>query len=90
MRGSSISEDDHSNYRFLRESLGEKARLYRVKTELSLREACEDFDGALEEAGAMDFTLLGMGEDGHVASIFPGRVCKSCGRNACTSASRWS
>ncbi len=81
------SEDTRSNYWFLRENLGERARLYRVKTELPLKEACRDFDRALEKAGAMDFTLLGMGEDGHVASIFPERECRACGKNACTSTS---
>lgn len=81
------SEDPKSNYRMLRESLGEKAKIYRVKTELPLREACEDFDRALSKAGPLDLILLGLGEDGHTASLFPGVSCLPCGENACTSKS---
>ena len=81
------SEDSRSNYRMLRESLGQEARIYRVRTELSLKEACEDFDRALSEAGPLDFILLGLGADGHTASLFPGVPCEPCGRKACTSRS---
>ncbi len=81
------SEDPKSNYRFLRETLGDRAKIYRVKTELPLKEACMDLDTALSKAGSMDLTLLGVGKDGHTASIFPGVPCDPCGENACTSVS---
>ena len=81
------SEDPKSNHRFLRETLGDKAKIYRVKTELPLREACRDFNTALSKAGSMDLTLLGIGKDGHTASIFPGVPCDPCGESACTSVS---
>lgn len=81
------SEDERSNYRMLRETLGEKARVYRIKTELPPEEACRDFDGTLSEAGPLDLVLLGLGADGHTASLFPGAPCEPCGRNACISRS---
>ncbi len=81
------SEHPKSNYRMLRESLGDRAKLYRVKTELPLREACKEFNSALLEVRALDFILLGLGLDGHTASLFPNTPCLPCGENACTSKS---
>jgi len=81
------SEDIRSNYRMLRETLGEKAKIYRVKTELPIKEACEDFGRALTKAGELDLLILGLGEDGHTASLFPGVPCEPCGDKACTSRS---
>ncbi len=80
-------EDPRSNFRMLRETLGERAKIYRVKTELPLEKACRDFESALSETGSLDFILLGMGADGHTASLFPGVPCRLCGENACTSKS---
>lgn len=81
------SDHPESNYRFLKESLGDKANLYRVKTELPLEEACRDYDRVLGEIGRLDFILLGLGADGHTASLFPERTCNPCGDWACTSLS---
>ena len=81
------SEDLRSNYRMLRETLGERAKIYRIKTELPLEEACKDFDRALSKSGSLDLILLGLGRDGHTASIFLGVPCTPCGENACKSRS---
>lgn len=72
-------DDERSNYRMIKESLLDpladltQPTVHRIKGELGPRPAAEDYEQQLREAGPprFDIVLLGVGPDGHTASLFP-------------------
>jgi len=68
---------DHpdSNYRMASEALLSRvapATVFRIPAELGPEEGARDYERIVESVAPLDFVLLGVGEDGHVASLFPG------------------
>jgi 6-phosphogluconolactonase len=68
---------DHpdSNYRMAKETLLDRVRpatVYRIPAELGPDEGADQYAEVVTNAAPLDFVLLGVGEDGHIASLFPG------------------
>jgi 6-phosphogluconolactonase len=67
--------DERSNFglarRALLDRLARLPELHRIRGELAPAEAAADYDRALEGV-TLGLLLLGLGQDAHVASLFPG------------------
>jgi len=68
-------DDPESNYRLAADELLDRVRpgtVHRMAGELGPDEAAARYDAVVRGLGPLDLVLLGMGPDGHTASLFPG------------------
>ncbi|MGH2727108.1 MAG: 6-phosphogluconolactonase [Actinomycetota bacterium] len=73
-----VPPTDHaSNYRLVAETIGDHANVHGIRGEIDPDEAAREYEALVRERfaempPAFDLMLLGIGGDGHTASLFPG------------------
>jgi 6-phosphogluconolactonase len=73
-----VPPSDHaSNYRLIAETIGDHGNVRRIRGEIAPEEAADEYEELLRDRfgdgpPSFDLELLGIGADGHTASLFPG------------------
>jgi len=79
-------DDPESNYRMAKEALLSQvapATVYRMPAELGPEDGARAYAEVVRHVTPFDLVILGIGEDGHIASLFPGHpLLKATGLTA--------